>query len=74
MNKDVGRDALYMAFIKPNTNGCGPVGHIWFVYKQADSTPAVTIESHGGTGVDSRPWNNLILFKEFFEAFQLDIE
>jgi len=71
VNADVGGDALYIAFIKPYTNGCGSIGHVWFVYKPGDGLDAETFESHGGVGVDSRRWNTTILFQEAFEAFQL---
>jgi len=71
VNNGVGAEALYIAFIKPNTNGCGSVGHVWFVYKPNDNTDAETFESHGGIGVDSRRWNTTVLFAEAFEAFAL---
>jgi cell wall-associated NlpC family hydrolase len=71
VNDDVGGEALYIAFIKPYTNGCGSIGHVWFVYKPGDGQGAETFESHGGVGVDSRKWDTTILLKEAFEAFKL---
>ena len=74
VNANVGRDALYIAFIKPNVNGCGDIGHVWFVYKQADGIEAETIECHGGGGVDSRSWNTVVLLREAYVAYPLTLE
>lgn len=64
--QDEGR--LFICFIKVNTNGCGKVGHVWLV--QAGDT----MESRGGVGVDSRPWNTRVLKKQAFAAFELPVK
>ena len=73
VNEDVGRSALYIAFIKAHVNGSGPIGHVWLVYKRADGATAETFECHGGGGIDSRPWNTAALFPEEYMAFELPI-
>lgn len=65
--------SLFVGFIKPHVNGCGDIGHVWFAYKDDQTASPETMESHGGTGVDSRPWNTLVLRNEVFSAFQLPI-
>lgn len=72
--KFINAHRLFICFIKPNTNGCGPVGHVWLVtqYDDGDNhTLAGTLESHGGTGINSRPWNSKTLVREFFSAYEL---
>jgi hypothetical protein len=73
VNEDIGRSALYIAFIKAHVNGCGPIGHVWLVYKRTDGVAAETFECHGGGGLDSRPWNTATLFHEEYMAFELSI-
>lgn len=73
VNADVGGAVLYIAFIKPYVNGCGSVGHVWLVYKPGDGASAETLESHGGGGVDSRPWNTFTLLHEVYAAFRVPI-
>lgn len=64
---------LFICFIKPDTNGCGPVGHVWFVSQlDGDSVPD-TMESHGGVGINSRPWNTRVLKREAYSAFELPV-
>jgi hypothetical protein len=60
---------LFVCFIKPWTNGCQGVGHVWLVC-MIDGR-VLTIECHGGKGVDSRAWDSHTLATEFFEAFEL---
>jgi hypothetical protein len=65
---------LFICFIKPFTNGCGPVGHVWLLsqYDDGDNgTPAGTLESHGGVGVNSRAWNSRTLVREFYSCYEL---
>jgi hypothetical protein len=73
VNMGLGQKGLYIAFIKPYTKGCGPIGHVWLVYKQDDDAPADTLECHGGGGIDSRHWNQFTLSDEEFTAFELPI-
>lgn len=62
---------LFVAFIKPFTNGCGSVGHVWFVSKiNADMVPD-TMESHGGVGINSRPWNYRTLWNQVYSCYEL---
>lgn len=49
VKKDLSR--LFLAFMAPGAEGPGASGHVWFVIGGR------TMESHGGKGVDSRPWN-----------------
>ena len=51
---------LFIAFIPP-----APIGHVWLV------RGGMTRESHGGRGVDSRPWNTPILLREAEGAYEL---
>ena len=65
---------LFIAFIKPNTNGCGAVGHVFFLSHFDDGnngTMAGTLECHGGGGCTSRPWNYPTLLKEVYNCFEL---
>jgi hypothetical protein len=65
---------LFIAFIKPFTHGCGPVGHVWLLSKYDDGnngTLAGTLESHGGGGINSRAWNNRTLLREVYSCFEL---
>jgi hypothetical protein len=73
VNEDIGRGGLYIGFIKPHVNGCGPIGHVWLVYKRINGVAAETFECHGGGGVDSRPWNTAALFHEEYMTFELPI-
>ncbi len=65
---------LFIAFIKPYTNHCGAVGHVWFLSCYDDGnngTKAGTLESHGGGGCISRPWNYRTLIREVYSCFEL---
>lgn len=65
---------LFIAFI--NTEP-GRVGHVWLIHRAQTSgidwkeIPPTTLESHGGRGVDSRPWNTRILLRLVSECFEL---
>jgi hypothetical protein len=64
---------LFICFITPHVNGAGDIGHVWFVSQlDGDSTPD-TMESHGGVGIDSRPWNARVLKRECAAAFELPV-
>lgn len=63
------KDRLFIAFIKPWTNGCGRVGHVWFL-RMRNGKP-VTVESHGGIGVNSRPWNAPTLRNQVYSTYEL---
>lgn len=68
-----GQRSLYVAFIKPWTNGCKGVGHVWFVTKlDSDNTPD-TMESHGGMGINSRRWDYLTLKRQVYSCFEVPI-
>lgn len=75
---DVGRYAtpkrLFVCFIKPGENSAGSIGHTWFVSKLDDDSTADTMESHGGTGIDTRPWNTRVLKREFFSGFEIPVK
>lgn len=60
---------LFICFIKPNARGCGNVGHVWLLVQRKGK--AMTLESHGGRGVDSRPWNTHVLLDEDFSCYEL---
>jgi len=60
---------LFICFIKPNARGCGDVGHVWLLVGRKGK--AMTLESHGGRGVDSRPWNTHVLLDEDFSCYEL---
>lgn len=65
---------LFICFIRPGFNGCGPVGHVWLLaqYNDGDNgTLAGTLESHGGVGIHSRAWNTRTLVNEFYSAYEL---
>lgn len=64
---------LFIAFIKPWTNGCGSVGHVWFLshYDTGKGTVAGTLESHGGGGCVSRAWNYRTLVQQVYSCFEL---
>ncbi len=65
---------LFCAFIRPGRNGCGEVGHVWFLAAFDDGnngTFAGTLESHGGGGLNSRPWNYPTLLKQVYSCFEL---
>lgn len=65
---------LFIAFIKPFTNGCGKVGHVWLLaqYNDGDNGTATgTLESHGGAGINSRNWNSRTLIREVYSCFEL---
>lgn len=68
---DVGNAAageLFACFIL-DTRGHqdGHAGHVW------NCEGGETMESHGGAGVDSRPWNTGVLRREFHVAFRLPV-
>jgi len=42
--------AVYIAFLSPNDTSSG-IGHVVLIHNGR------TLESHGGVGPDSRPWN-----------------
>lgn len=65
---DPGR--LFIAFIKVNTNGAGKIGHVWLVHKDDDGS-VETMESHGGVGVNSRPWNHGPLKRMVYKTFEV---
>ncbi len=68
------KDRLFVAFIRPGHNGCGPVGHVWLLANYDDGnngTFAGTLESHGGAGINSRPWNYPTLLREVYSCFEL---
>jgi len=68
---------LFICFIKPHTNGCGKVGHVWLVSHYDDGnggTLAGTLESHGGAGINSRAWNSRTLVHEFHSAYSLQVK
>lgn len=64
---------LFIAFIKPHTNGCGPIGHVWLLSQLDDQAPADTLESYGSHGVGSRPWNASVLRSEVYSVFELPV-
>lgn len=64
---------LFIAFIPPKS---GKAGHVWFVTKalskNATSQP-MTMESHGGVGVNSRPWNTSVLLRNCDAVYELPV-
>lgn len=60
---------LFICFIKPFENGCGSVGHVWLLV-QKDGRP-VTLESHGGYGVHSRPWDTEVLQHQVYSVYEV---
>jgi hypothetical protein len=61
---------LFACFIKPHVNGCGDIGHVWFVLK-SNGGDAQTLECYGGVGVGSRIWNAIPLLGEVYATFLL---
>lgn len=68
-----GQRSLYVAFIKPWTNGCQAVGHVWFVTRLDGDDNPDTMESHGGVGVDSRRWDYLTLKRQVYSCFEIPV-
>jgi len=64
---------LFMCFIKPFEHGCGEVGHVWLTNRLEGHDIPTTMESHGGGGCVSRPWNYRTLWREVFSAFELPV-
>ena len=62
---------LFIAFIRPGHRGCGPVGHVWFVCQYDDDKAADTLESHGGVGINSRPWDARTLYNQVYSCYEL---
>lgn len=62
---------LFIAFIKPFANNCGPVGHVWFVTQYDADSAADTLESHGGVGINSRAWNYPVLRQQVYSCYEL---
>ena len=73
VNTGTERPALFASFIKPYVNGCGAIGHVWFVLEPGDGSDAQTLECHGGGGVDARRWNAVPLASEVFQTYRLPI-
>lgn len=67
----VNEKRIFLAFIRPGHNGCGPVGHVWFITSLDGDNVPDTMESHGGVGVDSRPWNYPVLRKQVYSCYEL---
>jgi hypothetical protein len=63
---------LFISFIKPFNNGCGPVGHVWLASQIDKDISADTMESHSPNGVSSRPWNYRTLYKQVYKTFELN--
>jgi hypothetical protein len=61
----------FACFIKPHANGCGDIGHVWFVLKPLGGD-AQTLECYGGVGVGSRVWNSIPLVGEIYATFRLE--
>jgi hypothetical protein len=70
-NKYLTKERLFIAFIKPWTNGCGAIGHVWLIGQFDKDISAETIESYGGPGVGSRPWNARKLLREVYSVYEL---
>ncbi|MFM2058642.1 MAG: hypothetical protein RLY71_3027 [Pseudomonadota bacterium] len=70
---DGNKRSLYVAFIKPWTNGCQSVGHVWFVTKLDGDNVPDTMESHGGVGVDSRRWDYLTLNRQVYSCYEVPV-
>jgi hypothetical protein len=70
-NTYISDSRLFIGFIKPNTNGCGPVGHVWLIGQFDEDVAAETLESYGGHGVASRTWNALPLRTEVYSVYSL---
>lgn len=56
---------LFICFIAPGAEGRGSAGHVWLVWM------GQTLESHGGAGCDSRPWNTPVLLNHCCAAYEL---
>ena len=76
INRYMTEKRLFICFIKPWTNGCGKVGHVWLTSEIDGDRVADTLESHGGKngGPDSRDWNASVLRKQFYSGFELPVE
>ena len=70
-NTYISESRLFIGFIKPNTNGCGPVGHVWLIGQFDEDVSAETMESYGGHGVGSRNWNAIPLRTEVYSVYAL---
>jgi hypothetical protein len=70
-NKYLTKERLFIAFIKPWTNGCGEIGHVWLVGQFNKDSFAETMESFGGHGVGSRLWNARTLLREVYSVYEL---
>jgi hypothetical protein len=70
-NKYLTKERLFIAFIKPWTNGCGTIGHVWLIGQFDKDISAETMESYGGHGVGSRPWNARTLLREVYSVYEL---
>lgn len=62
---------LFIAFIKPFTNGCGEVGHVWLLTQYDKDSAADTMESYGGHGIGSRRWDYPVLRRQVFSCYEL---
>jgi hypothetical protein len=65
---------FFANFIRPGYHGCGPVGHVFGSAQYDDGnngTKCGTLESHGGGGCISRPWNYPVLLREVYNSFEL---
>lgn len=64
---------LFICFIKPFANGCGSVGHVWFLshFNFGNQTKAGSLECHGGGGCISRPWDYPTLAREVYSCYEL---
>lgn len=58
---------LFIAFITPQSSPEG-IGHVWFLNSGS------TLESHGGGGPDSRPWNYHTLIDQIGACYLLPSE
>lgn len=65
---------LFWCFIKVNTNGCGSVGHTFFITQEDSESFPESMESHGGGGVIARPWNTGVLKREAYAAFEIPVK
>lgn len=62
---------LYIAFITPNQNGAGSIGHVWFCTQRDGDAIAETLESYGGHGIGSRPANTAVLVRLVSKCFKV---
>lgn len=65
---------LYAAFITSGVNGAGRIGHVWNVFYDEKKKRAMTLESHGGKGVNSRPADYKTLRNLVHKCFKLPTE